>query len=136
MCFSFAEDMPGDFKEKYRIMCRNGTKVPLTTNPDDECALTVVTGGEVCCIFTWYKVYSLHFTYQRDVMTSVITVGTILSMTFRFMHIPLPVQSTEWVSPFPLQAKQLLLILQISSLSHHDFFHLYIQDVAQNCSTS
>uniref|UniRef100_A0A1V1FVP3 Transferrin n=1 Tax=Reticulitermes speratus TaxID=60591 RepID=A0A1V1FVP3_9NEOP len=41
------QDMPGDFKNNYTIMCRNGSKVPLTTNPDDECALTVVTGGEV-----------------------------------------------------------------------------------------
>lgn len=49
----FAEDkmLPEDFAQKYRIMCRNGTKVPLTAIPDDECALTVVTGGEVCCLF-------------------------------------------------------------------------------------
>jgi hypothetical protein len=82
MCFSFAEDMPGDFKNNYTIMCRNGSKVPLTTNPDDECALTVVTGGEVCCIFTQYKLYSLHSTYQIVVMTSGVTGGKILSMTF------------------------------------------------------
>jgi hypothetical protein len=50
----FAEDemLPQDFTEKYKIMCRNGTKVPLTAVPDDECALTVVTGGEVCCLLT------------------------------------------------------------------------------------
>jgi len=43
--------MPGDFTQKYRIMCHNGTKVDFTSNLDDECFLTVVTGGEVCCIF-------------------------------------------------------------------------------------
>ncbi|XP_021919269.1 transferrin-like isoform X3 [Zootermopsis nevadensis] len=39
--------LPKDFAQKYRIMCRNGTKVPLTAIPDDDCALAVVTGGEV-----------------------------------------------------------------------------------------
>jgi hypothetical protein len=52
MCFSLAEDMPGNFTWKHRIMCRNGTKVDFTSNLDDECFLTVVTGGEVCSIFT------------------------------------------------------------------------------------
>lgn len=54
-CNSYvAEDkmLPRDFAQKYRIMCRNGTKVPLTGIPDDECALVVVTGGEVCCMLT------------------------------------------------------------------------------------
>jgi len=41
------EDMPGNFARKHRIMCRNGTKVDFTSNLDDECFLTVVTGGEV-----------------------------------------------------------------------------------------
>lgn len=49
-----AEDtmLPKDFAQKYRIMCRNGTKVPLTAIPDDDCALAVVTGGEVCFLLT------------------------------------------------------------------------------------
>jgi hypothetical protein len=52
MHFSFAEEMPEDFQQKYRIMCRNGTKVPLIETPNDECALIVVSGGEVCSMFT------------------------------------------------------------------------------------
>jgi hypothetical protein len=82
MCFSFAEDMPGDFTQKYRIMCRNGTKVDFTSNLDDECFLTVVTGGEVCCIFTWYKVYSLHSMCQTVVMINGVTTGKLFFMTF------------------------------------------------------
>lgn len=36
-----------DFSQKHRIMCRNGTRIPLTAIPHDDCALTVVTGGEL-----------------------------------------------------------------------------------------
>ena len=78
MCFSFAEDMPEDFTQKYRIMCRNGTKVDFTSNLDDECFLTVVTGGEVCSIFMCYKVYSSHPICQAVVMSSGVTTGKIL----------------------------------------------------------
>jgi hypothetical protein len=47
-----------DFSQKHRIMCRNGTKIPLTAIPDGNCALTTVTGGEVSC-FLWYKLCTL-----------------------------------------------------------------------------
>ncbi|XP_023702875.1 transferrin isoform X2 [Cryptotermes secundus] len=36
-----------DFSQKHSIVCHNGTKIPLTAIPDDNCALTVVTGGEL-----------------------------------------------------------------------------------------
>jgi hypothetical protein len=48
--FADDESLSEDFSQKHRLMCRNGTKVPLTAMPDDNCALTVVTGGEVSCI--------------------------------------------------------------------------------------
>jgi len=82
MCFSFAEDMPGDFTQKHKIMCHNGTKVDFTSNLDDVCFLTVVTGGEVCSIFMWYKVYRLHSICQTVVMIRGVTTGKILFMTF------------------------------------------------------
>jgi len=66
-------------------MCRNGTKVNITSNLDDECFLTVVTGGEVCSIFVWYKVYSLRSISQTVVMISGVTIGKILFMAFWFI---------------------------------------------------
>jgi len=74
VCLLFAENMPGDFTQNYRIMCHNGTKVDFTSNLDDECFLTVVTGGEVCCNFMRYKVYSLHSICQTAVMFSGVTM--------------------------------------------------------------
>jgi hypothetical protein len=48
----FADDgsLSEDFSQKHRIMCRNGKRIPLTAIPHDDCALTVVTGGEVSCL--------------------------------------------------------------------------------------
>jgi hypothetical protein len=48
--FAGDKSLSKDFLQKHTIMCRNGTKIPLTAIPDDNCALTVVTGGEVSCL--------------------------------------------------------------------------------------
>jgi hypothetical protein len=48
--FAGDKSLSEDFSQKHRIMCRDGTRIPLTAIPPDDCALIVVTGGEVSCM--------------------------------------------------------------------------------------